>query len=132
MGIVDDLRAGIAAAEGAIAGLGPRPQGNPGAMLALAHQVRAQADRAAAAGRLESRVMPSLVFEGPGAKRFAGNADEVAESLFVSQRMLDDAADAIIHEARRIERAQHEHERSNKRLRGQIEDLVHQVSRAVR
>jgi uncharacterized protein YukE len=132
VGLVDDLRAAIGAAEGAIAGLGPRPSGDPGALEALARRVRSEADRAATAGRLERNVVPALDFEGPAAERFDVNAREVSESLFVAQRMLDDAADAIAREARRIETAQHEHDRAHRRLVAQLQDLGREIARAGR
>jgi hypothetical protein len=117
-------------AERALGGLGPRPEGDPEGLRHLASLVGTQADAAATAGRLEGGVAGSMDFEGPGSKRFAGNASDVAESLFVAQRILDAAAADLMHEARKIETAQHEHDRSSRDLRGQMDDLTRQINRA--
>jgi hypothetical protein len=44
--------------------------------------------------------------------------------------MLDAAAADLVHEARRIETAQREHDRSQRRLHAQMADLERQISRA--
>ncbi|MEA2149637.1 MAG: hypothetical protein QOD69_1467 [Solirubrobacteraceae bacterium] len=123
MGLIDDLGAGLHAAERALSALGPRPSGDAAALAALARAARQEADAAASLGRLEASIAATMVFVGPAARQFAGNADEVADALFTTQRMLDAAADAIEHAARAIAHAQAEHDRARNGLLGQIEEL---------
>lgn len=128
MGLIDDIGAGLHAAERALSALGPRPGGDPAALSALARTVRQEADAAAALGRLEASIPSTMVFVGPAAREFAGNAQEVAQALFATQRMLDAAADAIESAARRIAHAQADHDRAHNGLMGQIKDLGHKLS----
>jgi uncharacterized protein YukE len=123
MGLIDDLSAGLHAAERALSALGPRPSGDVAALTALAGTVRHEADAAASLGRLEASIPATMVFVGPAAREFAGNAHEVSEALFVTQRMLDSAAGAIEKAARDIAHAQAEHDRARHGLIGQIEEL---------
>jgi len=121
--LIDQLSAGLHEAQRAIAALGPRPKGDPAALRALAQTIRQEADTVATAGRLESSIPAALVFEGPAARRFGANAGDVAESLFVAQRLLDQAADTILREAGEIAEAQAAHDRAHEGLLGRIADL---------
>jgi uncharacterized protein YukE len=121
--LFDELSAGLQAAERALGTLGPRPEGDPAALHALARAVRQEADTVASLGRLERSIPETVVFEGPAAQRFDANASQVAESLFVSQRTLDAAADEIERAARTIEHAQAEYDRHHKGLLGQVADF---------
>jgi uncharacterized protein YukE len=123
VGLFDELSEGLNAAQRALGALGPRPGGDPAGLRALAEAVRQEADTAASIGRLERSIPDTLVFEGPAAKRFDANAADVAESLFVSQRMLDSAADAIEHAAAKIAKAQADYDRTHKGLLGQVADF---------
>lgn len=123
MGLFDELSAGLQAAERALGALGPRPDGDPAALHALAGAVRQEADTVASIGRLERSIPETLVFEGPAARRFDSNAAQVAESLFVSQRTLDSAADEIERAARKIAHEQAEYDRHHNGLLGQVADL---------
>jgi uncharacterized protein YukE len=129
VGLFDDISASLQAAERALGALGPRPEGDPGALHALAGTVRQEADTVASIGRLERAVPETLVFEGPAARRLDANAADVAESLFVSQRTLDDAAAEIERAAHKIEHAQAEYDRHHRGLLGQVADLGHQLAK---
>jgi hypothetical protein len=122
--LLDDLNAGLHAAQRALGALGPRPNGDPGALLTLAGVVRQEADDAAGLGRLEASIPGSMVFAGPAASRFRANADDVAKSLVAAQRMLDEAADAIERKARDLAQAQADYDRRHHGLLGQIEDIA--------
>ncbi len=131
MSLFDELSAGLHAAQRALAGLGPRPDGDPAALRALARTVRQEADNAATAGRLEASIPDTIVFEGPAARRLEANVGEVSESLFVAQRILDSAADAILREAREIAEAQAQHDRSRDSLLGQVADFGRRITSAL-
>jgi predicted phage gp36 major capsid-like protein len=94
--------------------------------------MRQEADTVASIGRLESAIPESMVFRGPAASRFRANADEVAESLFVAQRILDAAAEDLERRARQIEHAQAEHDRARGGLLDDIADLSRQIARVAR
>jgi uncharacterized protein YukE len=123
MSLFDELNAGLQAAERALGALGPRPEGDPAALQALAGAVRQEADTVASIGRLERSIPETIVFEGPAARRFDANAAEVAESVFVAQRTLDAAADEIEQAARRIADAQADYDRQHTGLLGEVADL---------
>lgn len=123
MGLIDDLGAGLHAAEQALSALGARPGGDSAALSALARTVRHEADAAASLGRLEASIPATMVFAGPAARQFSDNSDQVATALFTTQRMLDAAADAIEKAARDIAHAQAEHDRARRGLIGQIKEL---------
>jgi uncharacterized protein YukE len=123
MSLFDELNAGLQAAERALGALGPRPEGDPAALHALAGAVRQEADTVASIGRLERSIPETIVFEGPAARRFDANAAEVAESVFVAQRTLDAAADEIEQAARRIADAQADYDRQHTGLLGEVADL---------
>lgn len=131
MNLIESLRTAIGAAEGAISALGPRPSGDVPGLRALAAKLRGDAADAAAAGRLQRGIAESVDYEGPAADRFAANAGDVTESLFVAQRMLDDAADEVERAATRIDNAQRDHDRARDRLLDQISDLGRQLGRAL-
>jgi uncharacterized protein YukE len=131
VGLFDELSEGLNAAQRALGALGPRPSGDPEGLRAMARAVRQEADTAASIGRLERSIPETIVFEGPAARRFDANAGEVAESLFVSQRMLDSAADAIEHAASRIAKAQADYDRTHNGLLGQVADLGRRLTHIV-
>jgi uncharacterized protein YukE len=128
MGLIDDIGAGIHAAERAISALGPRPSGDPAALTALARAVRREADAATSLARLEISIPGTMVFVGPAAGQFAANAQQVADAAFATQRMLDAAADAIEKAARDIAHAQAEHDRAHRGLLGTIGELGRRLS----
>lgn len=127
---MDALSAGLQEAERALAGLGPRPPGDPAALRVVAKQVRREADATAAAGRLEVQIPGTMVFEGPAAQRFADNAQQIAESLFVAQRALDAAALDIERKAQQIATAQAAWDRSRTGLIGQVAAMARKLENA--
>ncbi|MEA2148664.1 MAG: hypothetical protein QOD69_494 [Solirubrobacteraceae bacterium] len=124
---VPDPRDLLQSAMSALSGLGPRPQGDPEALWALARTLRQEADTAAALGRLERSVPDSMVFESRGARRLQANVAEVSESFFTGSRMIDEAADAIAREGHHIHDAQVAYDRSHRDLFAHVTDLEKKV-----
>lgn len=127
MSLLDELENGLGAARQALFTLAPRPSGDPDGLRRLAAQVRGLVDAANTAGRSERAVPRALTFEGPAAQRFHANVGDVSESMFVAGRRLDAVADRLITEARKIEKAQHDHDRLRSGLEHQVTDLLGKI-----
>jgi hypothetical protein len=117
------LRDELAGVSAQIRALGPRPQGDPDDLDRVAHAAREEARTAASLGRLQAGVPRELVFESPGARRLVANVQDVSQSFFAGQQMLEQAAHVIGHKADEIRDAQAAWDRAHTGLLARSGDI---------
>lgn len=127
MSLIDQLMGALASVQGTLSALGPEPKGDPAGMRALAKAIRAEADAAAAGASAAAALPRSLVFKGPAAGQLATNAAMVSGVASAAAAQLEDAAEQVDREARKIERAQREWRADRTRLEGQIASISQQI-----
>jgi hypothetical protein len=121
------LRDELAGVNAQIRVLGPRPEGDPDALNRVAHAARQEAQTAASLGRLQAAVPREMVFESPGARRVVANIEDVSQSFFAGQQMLEQAAHMIRHKANEIRDAQADWDRAHGGLLARARDLEHRL-----
>lgn len=116
MSLFDQLATELARLNSAIAGLPPRPRGNPGEISRMASQVRLEAEAAAGAARKAAGIPRAMDFTGPAAAGYAAHATRCARMALAGVLQLEAVADQLGQEAKRVAREQSDYDEKKKSL----------------
>lgn len=124
MSLFDELTGALGSVGGMLSALGPRPEGDPAGMRALAKAIEAEAETVGTIAQRAGGLPGELVFIGPAAQRFAGHASQVRGAASSASGQLEAVAADVRRQATQVERAQQEHDRNRKSLEGKLQDLT--------
>ncbi|MBJ7473022.1 MAG: hypothetical protein JHD16_17085 [Solirubrobacteraceae bacterium] len=132
MSLFDELSGALSSIAGVLSALGPRPDGDPAGMRALARAIEAEAETVGTIASRAGGLPGEMVFVGPAASRFAGHASQVRGVVSSAAGQLERVAADVRRQAAQVERAQQEYDRARKGLEDKIQDLTAQLRNASR
>ena len=131
MTLLGSLQGELAGVRGVMGALGPRPKGDPDAILRVAGDVSDAAGVVATLGGATAGIPSGVVFVAPASAELGNYASAAARSMNAKAQKLISLSGDLTTRARQIERAQEEYDRERRALGNAIEDLVLRIASAL-